>query len=295
MKSRNFAFGVVLAVACSVSTAANLHYSGNRRSDSYCAAYVPSLKDVAFTCRMVRHGSGPADIVVSMVNRSGCKVSVRGSTIVTGTNGHVFKSDALGNISNGYSFHETHQPFGWNLGSDGQEYPKLCAVKNVEICSQTPPPRYPSNSYFDPFRGGNCTRHAYVTRVTFKSPAKLACGRLAGSDWTSVNIPSRSYEQTIAGERSGMNITIQTSTAGHADQYSYTVPFGDIASVGNVDASDPGDGSDSGNIWFQITARAPFNSTSDGQAGTISYVTLVFPNASQAQEAHNYVSCRSRK
>lgn len=162
-----------------------VQYSGNKLPDAQCGAQAPSPLDLKFSCRLVPHGSGPADVMFSMKNSSGCRVAVKGVGKVTGTQGHVYAtnppgaSQSLGSHTDGFSFEDTRTPFGQVVAPNTQEDPASCEIDGIEACSATAPPNFPANTYFRPFLDGKCTRFQNVGPLAIGTSKTCAAVRVA--------------------------------------------------------------------------------------------------------------------
>jgi len=84
-------------------------------------------------------------------------------------------SGQLWGRTNGFSDDDTRTPFGGVLAPNTQEYPATCAINDIEVCSATAPPGFPSSTYFRPFLDGKCARFQNVGPMTLSAP-QPSCG-----------------------------------------------------------------------------------------------------------------------
>ena len=151
-----------LATASAQGGVEGTTYTSNKRPDAECAAWTPTRAEVSFKFREVKQYTlknvrAPSDVVVTMTNTSGCVVVTRGTITVIGSHGTVYTSDKLP-TGGGYKFEHVSTPFGWNLGPAGNEFPASHKFGVIDVCSATPPPKWPASAYFSPLHDGKCAK-----------------------------------------------------------------------------------------------------------------------------------------
>jgi hypothetical protein len=206
-----------------------------------CGSKSPSALHITFGCTLIPHGQGPADVVFSMKNNSGCPVAVKGIGKITGTAGHIYTtnppgaSQSLGGHSDGYSFADTRTPFGPVLTPNNQEFPASCEIDNLVVCSATAPPGFPPDTYFQPFVAGKCAKLPNVGPVAFDHRSNASCGSPQSLDWTSGINPSPG--QTISVRDLGSGVLIHKYVAANVTNKGNDDTTISYAAIGTVSVS----------------------------------------------------------
>jgi hypothetical protein len=283
-----------------VANAASQQDSAKYTGSARCSSEAPSPLQLAFNCNLVSHGSGPADVVFSMRNGSGCRVAMKGIGQVTGTLGHVYvtnppgASQSLGSRSNGFSFDDERTPFGAVLAPNGQEYPASCEIDHIVVCSATAPENFPTATYFRPFVDGKCITLAHFGPVTFN---QNSCGTPQTSlDW--VNSIHRTSDETLTVSDVGSGILVHRFIAAHVTNMGNddtTIPY---AALGSVSVSvSPGAARLSQNDLWLLAMRpnstATFQEHQDAGYNNGDYdvhgMELYFDSAAGAQAARDFL------
>jgi hypothetical protein len=258
-----FVISIVISLAAPQIVSAQV-YSGNKRSDAQCGLYAPSSADIQFTCKLVPpQGLAPADVEVSMTNKSGCEVVTRGDIKITGTQGHVYSNNRLGATPGSfYGFDDKYTPYGYMLAPNTQEYPATCELTNIEVCSNTPLTGFSTNTRFNGFQDGKCSRFANIT-VQFPSVVSPVDMSWSGKSFIKAincsGCPQSQTVDTITFENGGLHIhevttsTIVTSGASSTDTYDAVFPLSNLSG-----ASAPAVGADRGDGGGRIAGVTIF-------------------------------------